>query len=331
MVKPDRIIGMASAFYESCVLFTASDLGIFTKLNEIGPADTRTLASELKLDERGVRLLLDACVAVELLQKEGQVYVNTPESSAFLVPGSAGDLSGAIRYNRDVYPAWGKLKEFVRSGKPVENPEFHLGEDSERTRTFVLSMHYRALGMGRAVMGALDLAGRKTVLDVGGGPGTYSMLIAQANPDLTCTVLDLPDVVAVAEELIGQQSLQGRVKTLAGDYRNTSFPGGNDAVNFFGVLHQESPESILALFRKAHAALNPGGIVNVMDMMTDSTHTKPKFSALFGVNMALTAENGWVFSDLELKGWLEEAGFVDFTAKPLPPPMPHCFASARKR
>ena len=331
MVKPDRIIGMASAFYESCVLFNASDLGIFAKLKEIGPSDARTLASALKLDERGARLLLDSCVAVDLLQKEGQLYDNTPESSFFLVPGSPGDLSGAIRYNRDVYPAWGRLKDFVQSGKPVENPEFHLGQDRERTRTFVLSMHYRALGMGRAVMGVLDLAGRKTLLDVGGGPGTYSMLMAEAYPSLTCTVLDLPDVVAVARELIEQQGMAGRVKTLAGSYREVAFPGGNDVVNFFGMLHQESEESIRALLRKAYGALNRDGIVNVMDMMTDSTHTRPKFSALFAVNMALTAENGWVFSDAELKEWLEETGFVDFTVKSLPPPMPHWFATVRKR
>jgi len=331
MLKPDRIIGMASAFYESCILFAASDLGVFARLAEIGPADAQTLASALKLDERGARLLLDACVAVELLRKDGMLYSNTPESSAFLAPGSPGDLSGAIRYNRDVYPAWGKLKNFVKSGKPVESPEFHLGHDPDRTRTFVMAMHYRALGMGRAVVGELDLAGSKTVLDVGGGPGTYSMLIAQASPGATCTVLDLPDVVAVAGELIRQQGLQERVKTLAGDYRNISFPEGNDMVVFFGVLHQESPQSILSLLRKAYASLNPGGVVNVMDMMTDSTHTKPKFSALFGVNMALTAENGWVFSDLELKEWLQEAGFTDFAAKPLPPPMPHSFATARKK
>jgi ubiquinone/menaquinone biosynthesis C-methylase UbiE len=331
MVKPDRIIGMASAFYESCVLFTASDLGVFAKLSDLGPADARTLASELKLDERGTRLLLDACVAVKLLQKKGRLYNNTPESSTFLVPGSPADLSGAIRYNRDVYPAWGNLKDFVRGGKPVENPEFHLGQNRERTRTFVLSMHYRALGMGRAVMGVLDLAGRKTLLDVGGGPGTYSMLMARTYPGLTCTVLDLPDVVAVAQELIAQQGMAGRVRTLAGSYRELAFPGGNDVVNFFGMLHQESAESIRDLFRKAYGALNSGGIVNVMDMMTDSTHTRPKFSALFGVNMALTAENGWVFSDAELKEWLEEAGFVDFAIKPLPPPMPHWFATAGKR
>jgi hypothetical protein len=67
-----------------------------------------------------------------------------------------------------------------------------------------------------------------------------------------------------------------------------------------------------------------------MDMMTDASHASPAFSALFAVNMALTTANGWVFSDEELRGWLEEAGFIDFQVEPLPPPMPHWLASARK-
>lgn len=331
MIKPDRIISMASAFYDSCVLFSASDLGLFAKLAEVGSADAATLAAALQLDPRGARLLLDACVALDLLQKEGEIYRNTPEGSVFLVPGSPGDLSGAIRYNRDVYPAWGKLTELVKSGKPVEKPESHLGLDAERTRTFVLSMHYRALAIGRAVIGELNLTGCRKLLDVGGGPGTYSVLISQAWPDIRCTVLDLPDVVKVADELIRQQGRQEQVATLAGDYRTTPFPAGVDVVNFFGMFHQESPESILALLKKAYAALNPGGIVNIMDMMTDHTHTKPVFSALFAVNMALTTENGWVFSDAELSGWLAEAGFTECVVKPLPPPMPHSFATARKK
>ena len=330
MIKPDRIIGMTSSFFDSCVLFAASDLGVFAGLAGSGPMDSASLAAALGLDQRGTRLLLDACVALELLKKEGEIYSNTPETSVFLVPGSPGDLSAAIRYNRDVYAAWGKLDRFVRTGKPVEKPEFHLGEDPERTRTFVLSMHHRALAIGRAVIGELDLTACRTLLDVGGGPGTYSVLIAQGHPEITCTVLDLPEVVKVADQLIQQQGFADRVKTLPGDYRSTAFPAANDVINFFGMLHQESPESIRALLAKAYDALKPGGIVNVMDMMTDSTHTKPKFSALFGVNMALTSENGWVFADSELTEWLREAGFTDIKVKPLAPPMPHSFATARK-
>ncbi len=329
-MNPARIIEMASAFYESSVLFAASDLGIFGKLAELGEADAETVAVGCDLDRRGSRLLLDACAALGLLLKTGDHYSNSPEAAAFLVPGSPGDLSGAIRYNRDVFGAWGKLKEMVRTGKPVERPELHLGEDPDRTRTFVLAMHGRALGIGRVVVPVLDLTGRKKLLDIGGGPGTYSTLIAEAFPGLECTVLDLPEVVRVADDLILQAGAQDRVKTLSGDYHQTPFPGGQDVVIFFGVLHQESPEAIRSLLLRANQAMAPRALLYVLDMMTKASHTRPKFSALFGLNMALTTPHGWVFSEDELKGWALEAGFADFVCRPLPPPMPHWLASARK-
>ena len=299
-MNPARIVEMASAFYESSVLFAACDLGIFGKLAELGEADAEAVAAAFDLDGRGTRLLLDACAALGLLHKTGSRYRNSPEAAAFLVPGSLGDLSGAIRYNRDVYGTWGKLEEMVRTGKPVERPELHLGEDAERTRTFVLAMHGRALGIGQSVVPLLELAGKKKLLDVGGGPGTYSTLIARAFPGIECTVFDLPEVVRVAGELVQKAGAQNRVKTRSGDYHETDFPDGQDAVIFFGVLHQESPESILDLLSRAHRAMNPGGLLYVLDMMTDPTYTRPKFSALFAVNMALSTPHGGVFSDADL-------------------------------
>jgi len=329
-MNPARIVEMASAFYDSCVLFTASDLGIFKKLAEFGEADLETIITACGLDRRGGRLLLDACVALGLCEKREGRYRNSPEAALFLVPGSPSDLSGAIRYNRDVYGAWGRLQEMARTGKPVERPELHLGEDEERTRTFVLAMHHRALGIGQAVVPLLDLSGSKKVLDVGGGPGTYSMLIARTFPDVECTVLDLPEVVKIAAELVGQAGMAERIKLVGGDYHRIAFPDGNDAVLFFGVLHQEDEEAIRDLLRRAHDCLVPGGRVDVLDMMTDSSRARPKFSALFSLNMALTTERGRVFSDEDLRGWLADADFGDFSCRPLPPPMPHWLASARR-
>ena len=329
-MNPTRLVEMASAFYESCVLFAASDLGLFDKLAGLGEADARTMAKACGLDPRGARLLLDACVALELLAKDEERYRNSPATAAFLVSGSPADLSGAIRYNRDVYAAWGKLKDLVRTGRPVEPPELHLGEDPERTRTFVLAMHGRAMGIGQAVIPLLDLAGKKRLLDIGGGPGTYSVLIARAFPQVRCTVLDLPEVARIAEEVISQAGFADRVQTLAGDYHTLPFPPDRDAVIFFGVLHQEDPAAIRDLFRRAYGAMLPGGIIYVLDMMTDASHARPKFSALFGLNMALTTPHGWVFSEDELGAWLKGSGFADFNCRPLPPPMPHWLATARK-
>jgi len=127
------------------------------------------------------------------------------------------------------------------------------------------------------------------------------MLIARNSPETQCTVLALPEVVRVADELIQAEEMKGRVKTIAGDYHSAAFPGHNDVAIFFGMLHQESADSIISLLKKGHQAMVPGGIIYVLDMMTDATRTRPKFSSLFAVNMALTAKYGWVFSDQDLK------------------------------
>jgi len=326
---PGRIMDMASAFFESAALFAASDLGVFKQLAGSTGESLEVLADALRLDPRGLRLLLDACVAIGLLTKgEDSLYRNAPDADAFLVPGKPGDLSQAIRYNRDVYDAWGRLADLARTGKPVERPQLHLGDDPARTRDFVLAMHGRALAMWPLVIPSLDLAGRQRLLDAGGGPGTFAVQAAKANPGLHCTVLDLPEVAAIAGELIAQQGMSERVDTLPGDYHTTPFPEGLDAINFLGVLHQESHGSIQDLFARAYAALKPGGVIHVLDMMTDPSHTRPRFSAMFAVNMALTTDNGWVFSDRELEQWLREAGFHRIEINPLPPPAPHWLARA---
>ncbi|MEI7900001.1 MAG: methyltransferase [bacterium] len=326
------IVELASAFYGSSVLFAALELSVFTVIQREGNRiQTEKLAGISQLDPRGLRLLLDACVAVGLLRKEGECYSNTPAVENTLVTGSPQDLTRAVRYNRDVYPAWGRLAELVKSGQPVEAPEVHLGADAGRTRRFVLAMHGRALGIGRTVIPLLDLRGCRRLLDLAGGPGTYAVLMAQAYPELTCVTVDLPAVSAVAAELVGDAGLSGRVTCHAGDYHADTYEAATfDTVTLFGALHQESPEQIVAILKRARHALKPGGRIYILDMMTDATHTRPAFSALFAVNMALTTHNGWVFSDEELHGWLREAGFEKCATRAVPPPMPHWLVSACK-
>ena len=329
--RPERIMQLSGAFQSSCVLFAAADAGIFTQLHRLKAADSSTLAAACGLSPHGARLLLDACVAIGLLEKspiDGR-YRNTPESDAFLVAGAPADLSRAIRYHRDVYDAWGRLGEFSRTGKPVERPERHLGEDPARTRRFVMAMHARALAIGRAVVPRIPLDGVHHLLDIGGGSGAYAILLAQRYPELRCTLIDLPAVAAIARECVAEAGLGDRIQCLDGDYHSTPLPADADAAMLFGMLHQEAPAAIQHLLSRVFDALRPGSQLFVLDMMTDATRCHPPFSALFAVNMALTTETGWVFSDRELRDWMLHAGFRDFSCAPLPPPMPHWLASAR--
>lgn len=323
-----EIIDLASAYYGSAVLFAAIDLGVFAAVGEGGTLDG--ICAYTGGDGRGMRLLLDALAAEGLLEKRGEEYFNTPAGKATLIPGGPADLTKAIGYNRDVYPAWGRLTDFARTGRPVERPEIHLGEDAARTKAFAASMFSRAMGIGRGVVPMLGrLEGR--ILDLAGGPGAYAILMAQANPGATCVTVDLPAISAEAAEYVAQAGLSSRIECRAGDYHRDEYEqGAYDAVTIFGALHQESPSQIVDILKRAGRALKGGGKLFVLDMMTDSTRISPRFSALFAVNMALTTKNGWVFADSELKEWMSQAGFAAKATRPAPPPMPHWLVEAVK-
>lgn len=328
-----EIIDLASAFYGSAVLFSALDLAVFTHIQALGPeAHVAALAKVTHSSERGLRLLLDACVAVGLLRKTDEIYQNTPVGEQCLVAGSPADLSRTILYNRDVYAAWGQLSNLVKTGEPVEDPALHLGGDDGRTQRFARSMRGRALAIGRSVIPMIDLTGCRTLLDLAGGPGTYAELLAQANPELVCTTLDLPAISAVAKACIAEAGLSERVHCVAGDYHVNTFESASfDAVTIFGALHQENLDEIEGILERAFVALKPGGKIFILDMMTDASHTWPSFSALFAVNMALTTAHGWVFSDEELKHVMQKVGFEVGPTRPVPPPMPHWLVEGIKR
>jgi cyclopropane fatty-acyl-phospholipid synthase-like methyltransferase len=192
-------------------------------------------------------------------------------------------------------------------------------------------MHSRALGVVRGVLPFLNMDPQARLLDVGGGPGTFAVLLAERYPELTVDVLDLPAVAAIAVELIAQSGFGDRVHIRPGDavtddYGHVQY----DAVLFSGVLHQMSPTTIVSMLQRANAALKPGGRVWISDMMLSADKTQPVFSALFSLQMLLTSESGAVFSVEECLGWLQQVGFSDAVATKLPAPLPYIVVSAHR-
>jgi cyclopropane fatty-acyl-phospholipid synthase-like methyltransferase len=157
------------------------------------------------------------------------------------------------------------------------------------------------------------------------------MLLARQYPELRVTVLDLPGVVAVAEELIAEQGLSDRVDTRAGDASFGDYGQDRyDAVLFSGVLHQMSPATVARMLKAAHRALKVGGRVVISDIMADATKTQPVFAALFSLQMLLASREGAVFAAESCATWLESAGFEDVRIQRLPPPLPYTVLDARK-
>jgi cyclopropane fatty-acyl-phospholipid synthase-like methyltransferase len=232
-------------------------------------------------------------------------------------------MGNAIRYSDQLYATWGRLEDALRSGQPALAAEAYLGDNPVRTRTFVQAMHERAVGVARALVGILDLKGRRSMLDVGGGPGTYSVLLTERFPGLTAEVLELPGVAAVARELVAAAGASDRVALRDGDYHSSDFGSGKDVVLMSGMFHRETEQACRRLIARAADCLEPSGLLVVSDVFTDRGGTQPTFAAMFGLNMMLTAPDGGVHSDADVQTWMADSGFRELRVVPLPPPMPH--------
>jgi cyclopropane fatty-acyl-phospholipid synthase-like methyltransferase len=161
------------------------------------------------------------------------------------------------------------------------------------------------------------------MLDVGGGPGTYSVLLTERFPGLRSEVLELPGVAAVARDLVAAAGASDRVTLRDGDYHSAPFGTGKDVVLMSGMFHRESEHACRSLIERAADCLDSGGLLVVGDVFADEGGTHPPFAAMFGLNMMLTAPDGGVHSDSDVKRWMAEAGFAELRTASLPPPMPH--------
>jgi predicted O-methyltransferase YrrM len=322
-------MALSTAFWGAQTLLTANRIGLFAAV--AGGARTgEAVARALGTQPRPTGLLLKACVGLGLLVEGADGFAPSPLAVAFLVPGGPAYLGNAIRYSDNLYETWGRLEQALREGRPPMAAEQYLGADPERTRAFVYGMHDRALGIGQALTGLVDLSGRHRMLDVGGGPGTYSALFTRRYPGLQARVLDLPDVVAIAREIVAAMGAAERVGFLPGDYLRTSFPAGNDVVLMSGMFHRETPATCQGLIRRSIESLEPGGLLVVSDVMTDASGAQPAFAALFGLNMMLTAPDGGVHADADVAEWMRAAGLEQVETRPFPPPMPHRVVTGRR-
>jgi predicted O-methyltransferase YrrM len=265
---PSSIVRLSTAYWESQTLLTANRLKLFDFLAD-GARTAEAVAAGLGLDARSTGLLMRACVGLGFLVESAQGFENTPTAATFLVSRSPAFMGNVIRYSDQLYGTWGKLEDALRSGKPALPAETYLGDDPARTRGFVVAMHERALGIARALVPLIDLTGRRAMLDVGGGPGTYSVLLTERHPGLKSEVLELPGVAAVARELVAAAGASEHVVLRDGDYHTADFGSGKDVVLMSGMFHRETAQACRGLVERAVACLEPGGLLIVSDVFTD--------------------------------------------------------------
>jgi acetylserotonin N-methyltransferase len=302
------IIELIYAFRRSKTMFAAVSLGIFDRLRE-----HPRRASEFGFREDTAERLLNACMALGLLEKDGDVYRNAPIAERYLVRNSPETMAGYILYsNSALFPMWSDLEGALREGTPRWESVFgfppsglfeHFFRTEDQKRDFLLGMH----GFGRLtsdeVVSAFDLSTFRRFVDLGGGTGHLVMAAVSRYPGLRAAVFDLPAAIEFAREFVDD-----RVELIAGDFFRDTLPEA-DLYGLGRILHDWSEDKIRLLLDRIHAALPAGGGLLIAEMLLDDDKRGPVDAHMQSLNMLVCTE-GRERSPAEYRSLLESAGFT---------------------
>ncbi len=318
-LDPMTVARVSSAYWHSKVLHVANRLDVFNRLSG-KTSSVEELARETGADVRGLDILLIAATSLGFLERVNGRYRNSPLAATFLVKTGPRFQGGIVSMFESWYPTWEKLYDAVVTGKPPVHKPHDQGE--EATRTYIYGMHYRGVAQAHLLAKKIPLKGRSHLVDIAGGPGTFSIMFCKQNKGLSATVIDQPQTLTVTREIIASHEMTGRVHTKPGDYLNEAFGSGYDAALLSSMLNQESPAVVQDIFRKAHQALAPGGLVIVQDQMLNDDKSGPVLSAMIGVNQLLHTPGGAAHSGREIAEWLTAVGFSKVKRVPMSAPSP---------
>ncbi len=312
-LTPERIMQFAWGFAPTVILCTAVEHKLFDRLAGQGK-DVPTLARESGLSERGLRIVLDSLVGLNLLRREQGRYTLSAEADAFLVSSKPAYYGGFFRHmNTQLIPNWLQLPAVVRTGKPARAVN-EQKQGAEFFADFVESLfplsHKAATQLGEH----LGLAKKQQpvrVLDLAAGSGVWSISLAKLSPQVRITAVDWPEVLEVTRRVAQRHGVADRLTTVTGDLMEADFGTGHNIATLGHILHSEGAERSRRLIKKTFAALAPGGVIAIQEFLPNDERTGPEMPMIFGVNMLVHTEQGDVFPFAEISAWLREAGFVN--------------------
>ncbi len=294
-------------YWEAKIFLTSVRLDIYTALAK-GPKSAAEIAQAVNADTTSLARLLDALVAIGLLTRQEMQYANTPTVAEFLVKTSPFYLGELMLLQDEEWEHWGRLEKIVQTGRP--NITGNIFMNRPEIGELVLKVLHR---MGQRVAPILsekiDLSPYQTLLDVGGGAGTFSLAFCKRYPNLSATLFDLPQTLLTTKKHLDEEKMADRIQLVGGDFNKDLFPGIYDVVFLSDILHYQTSEENAALIQKLYRATKPGGKIIVKDMLINPEVSNPGWNAIFSIHLLVYTEKGRCFPENEVRGWMEQAGF----------------------
>lgn len=311
---PALVLDLIEAFRRSKTMFAAVELGVFDVLKSAMQLDELVL--RLGCDRIALMTLLDSCVALGLLARDGDRYQNTPASDTYLTQDSPRRMTGYIHYsNRVMWKMWSNLEDAVRDGThrwkqtfDFDGPIFsHFFKTDAAMQEFLMGMHGFGMITSPHVVNAFDLSRFKVLADLGGATGHLAIAACQRYSNLTGVVFDLPHALDLARSMVAKSGVADRMQIAGGDFFVDDLPHA-DLYALGRIVHDWNEPKIRLLLKRIYDALPSGGGLLIGEKILWEDRTGPRWALMQSLNMIVCTE-GRERTLSEYGALLQEAGF----------------------
>lgn len=301
------------------------EVGLFDLLAKRPGLRKEEIGKALGLEPRATDILLLGTTSLRLLDNTNATYRNCSAIEQMFDAGSWDGFKAIVAFEQYVvYEGQVDFTDSLRTNSNVglrrirgtgRDLYHRLSENPDLERTFYTYMRSWSELSNPLLIKNVDFSKHRKVIDAGGGDAVNAIALAKAFPHLEITVLEIAGTVPIAQKRIADAGLSDRVKAVVCDMFHEDFPKGHDCVLFSHQLVIWTPQENVALMRRAHDALEPGGEIVVFSSISDNDGNGPLMAALDSVYFAaLPAEGGMIYSFAQYESWLREAGFGDVSS-----------------
>ncbi|MCI0418908.1 MAG: acetylserotonin O-methyltransferase [Acidobacteria bacterium] len=307
--KQVALLQIAERLFDSVTLFALFETGVFKVLSS-GPKTLQQIQEKIAGNEESLRATLDAAVALKVLSRHNERYA----ASELLLDclgreDSPAYLGEWVSFLHALMGPLSQLGDAVRTGSAPGALFEDMSGDNVPAKRMTAAMDAYARSRGIEIADRLDFSQTRHLLDLGCGPGTYSIAIVQKNPQISATLLDLPGPIAEARRLAAARKVEDRLEFVAADAMCYTPSKAFDTVLVSNTLHMIGPAGSLELLRRCYHMLTSGGRVIVQAQYLNDDRVSPRWPTLLNLIQRVATPHGRNHAISETKEWMEQAGF----------------------
>jgi hypothetical protein len=312
------ILQIMTGFRVSRATYIAAKLGIADLLKD-GPKSSEELAHLTDTHAPSLYRVMRALVSVGVFgQDEQGRFTLTPVAATLRsdVPNSLRALV-IMSLGEERYQAWCDLMHSVRTGEIAFNHAFGMGmweyyaQHPEQAKIFDDSMANLIAANNATVLASYPFSTIDTLVDVGGGNGSFIVSALHANPRMKGVLFDLLHVAEQARKRIADAGLAERCEIIGGDIL-ASVPEGGTAYILSQVIHDWDDGRAIAILQNCRRAITDNGkLLLVERVLPDRVEhaVAAQGPVLSDLNM-MVISGGRERTAAEHRALLEAAGFT---------------------